>query len=479
MNYETVIGLEVHVQLNTKTKIFCGCSIKFGAPPNTNICPVCLGLPGVLPVLNKSVLRKSVKAALALNCEIAKFSKFDRKQYFYPDLPKNYQISQYDMPISQNGWIIIDIDGNEKKIGITRVHMEEDAGKLIHSENAGINKSYVDYNRTGTPLIEIVSEPDMRTPKEAYEYLSAIKSIMKYTEVSDCNMEEGSLRCDANISVRPEEQNELGTKVELKNMNSFRAVEKAIEHESARQIKLIKDGGNIIQETRLWDTDGNKTRTMRVKEEENDYRYFPEPDLVPIVLSKETLNDIKNNIPELPYERSTRFQKELNLPEYDSHLLTSDKGIADYFEKCLQSYNNPKIISNWIMSDVLKYLNDNNISISDFKLSPDKFVSILKLIDNGTISGTAAKKVFIEMAQSPDLNPGELVKSMGLTQVSDESSIEKIVDEVIAEETEVVEKYKQGNTKVIAHLVGMVMRKSKGKANPKMANQILSNKLTE
>ena len=479
MEYEAVIGLEVHVQLNTRSKIFCGCSTEFGAPPNTHVCPVCMGQPGVLPVLNKEVLYKAIKAGLALNGEIALYSKFDRKNYFYPDLPKGYQISQYDLPIMKNGYLDITLSSGEvKRIGITRMHMEEDAGKLIHSEGEAV--SYVDFNRAGVPLLEIVSEPDMRSSEEAYFYLKELRNIMKYLEVSDVNMEEGSLRCDANVSIRPKGEKRFGTKVEIKNMNSFNSVKRAIEYEIARQIEILESGGTIFQETRLYDAEKNKTFSMRTKEEAHDYRYFPEPDLPPIVIDKSLIEEIRNSLPELPVERRKRFVTEYSLTQFDANLLTEEKELADYFEYCVKNSRiEPKKFANWIQSEVLAVLNEKNITIKDFEniVQPGELINLLSFIEDGTISGKIAKDVFLEM-----INTGkcarEIIELKGLKQITDSSEIERWVNEVIDKNPKEVEKYRQGNEKILGFFVGEVMKLSKGKANPKLVNEILRKKLS-
>ncbi|MGC8765753.1 MAG: Asp-tRNA(Asn)/Glu-tRNA(Gln) amidotransferase subunit GatB [Brevinematia bacterium] len=480
MDYEVVIGLEVHVQLNTKSKIFCGCSTEFGSPPNTHVCPVCMGHPGVLPVLNREVLNKAIKAGLALNGEILLYSKFDRKNYFYPDLPKGYQISQFDLPIMKNGHLLITLSNGETKIiGITRIHMEEDAGKLVHGEGESV--SYVDFNRAGVPLLEIVSEPDIRSSEEAYLYLKEIRNIMKYIDVSDVNMEEGSLRCDANVSIRPKGEKRLGTKVEIKNMNSFNSVRRAIDYEIARQIEVKESGGEIIQETRLYDATQNKTFSMRSKEESHDYRYFPEPDIPPIILEQKFVEEIKASLPELPFAKKKRFSEEYKLPLSDAELLSEEKELADYFEKCVKiSKLEPKKISNWLQSEVLAVLNEKNISISNFAenyISAENLVGLLSFIEDGTISGKIAKQVFEEMVETKK-TAKEIIESKGLKQVTDNSEIEKWIEEVIAKNPKEVEKYKQGNEKLIGFFVGEVMRLSKGKANPKLVNEILRKKLS-
>lgn len=477
MEFEAVIGLEVHVQLNTETKIFCNCSTQFGNPPNTNVCPVCMGLPGVLPVLNKEVLHKAVIGGLALNCEIAGFSKFDRKQYFYPDLPKNYQVSQYDLPIAENGFLNINVDGKEKRIGITRLHMEEDAGKLIHKEGDA-NISLVDYNRTGVPLAEIVSEPDLSTPREAYVYLNILKNRLQYVKISDCNMEEGSLRCDANISIRPKGDKELGIKTEVKNLNSFKAVEKALEYEIKRQINAKENNEKIIQETRLWDADKEVTVSMRSKEEAHDYRYFPEPDLVPMEVDQKWVDECRTSLPELPDIKAMRYIKEYQIPESDAEVLTSQQEIALFYEECIKKHQNYKTIANWIMSELMQYLNKNKLQISDCdKLSAEHFAQLVKLVDEGTITGKIGKEIVLNVIEK-GVDPESVIEEKGLKQVSDESEIEKIVDDVIKENPDAVENYKKGKTNVTGFLVGQVMKKSQGKANPQIVNKLLAQKLS-
>jgi len=478
--YEVVIGLEVHVQLKTNSKLFCGCSTKFGSPPNTQTCPVCLGLPGVLPVLNKKAIELAVRAALALNCEIEEYSKFDRKNYFYPDLPKNYQISQYDKPFSKNGYIDIVVNNEKRRIRIKRVHLEEDAGKLVHISASGqiatAEGSLVDLNRTGIPLLEIVSEPDISSPLEAYEYLLALKSILQYIGVSDCDMEKGTLRCDANISVKLKGENKLGEKVEIKNLNSFKNVQKALEYESIRQIDALKNGEKLVQETRLWDANENITYSMRTKEEAHDYRYFPEPDLVPLRLTKEMVEEIKKSLVELPQVREERFVKEYNLPEYDAKVLTSSKDIADYFEKCVSLYNKPKSISNFVMVELLGLLNANNMEILESPIKPESLVKLIKLIDEGVISSKIAKVVFEEMFYTKK-DPELIVKEKGLVQITDEKTITQMVEKVIKDNPKIVEEYKGGKEKVLGNLVGQVMKMSNGKANPQIVNKILREKI--
>ncbi|MED4957585.1 Asp-tRNA(Asn)/Glu-tRNA(Gln) amidotransferase subunit GatB [Paenibacillus macerans] len=469
-NYETVIGLEVHVELHTKTKIFCGCSTEFGAPPNTHTCPVCLGHPGVLPVLNRQAVDYAMKAAMALNCEIGDVSKFDRKNYFYPDSPKAYQISQYDQPIGLNGYIDIEVDGRTKRIGITRLHLEEDAGKLTHVD--GGFASLVDFNRVGTPLIEIVSEPDISSPEEARAYLEKLRAIMLYCEVSDVKMEEGSMRCDANISLRPHGQKEFGTRAELKNMNSFRGVVRGLEYEQLRQAEILDEGGEVVQETRRWDESQGKTFSMRGKEEAHDYRYFPDPDLVTLHIDQAWKDRIRASIPELPDARKARYTSEYGLPEYDAGVITSSKALADLFENSLEYTKDAKAVSNWIMGDLLGYLNTNGLEVADVKLTGQGLGEMIGLLEKGTISSKIAKTVFKEMLQSGKL-PQQIVEEQGLVQISDEGAIKAIVDEVIAANPASVEDYRAGKEKAIGFLVGQVMKQSKGKANPGLVNKLL------
>lgn len=476
MKYTTTIGLEVHLQLSTKTKAFCGCLNEFGREPNTSTCPVCLGLPGSLPVLNEQYLRYAIKVALALNCKINDLMRFDRKNYFYPDLPKNYQISQYDNPLSAEGYVEIITDGGTGKVGITRVHMEEDAGKLIHDEKRGL--SFVDFNRTGTPLLEIVSEPDISLPEEAYSYLTTLKAILEYLEVSDCNMQEGSLRCDANVSVRLSGQKELGIKVELKNMNTFKGVKQALEYEEMRQEKLLSSGKKIIQETRLWDAERKVTEPMRTKEEAHDYRYFPEPDLVPFKIDRALLKEVARTLPEMPNDKRKRLIREHNISEYDASILVSDKALSDYFESCLKLYKRPKNIVNWLAGDISKYLNANNMEFKKLGIGPQALVDLLELIDNQTISGRIAKDVLDEML-STRKTAAEIVKSKGLIQITDQKEIEKLALEVIEENRKVAADYLSGTEKALGFLVGQLMKKTKGKANPQLANEILKTRLKE
>ncbi|MEP0857816.1 Asp-tRNA(Asn)/Glu-tRNA(Gln) amidotransferase subunit GatB [Trichocoleus sp. DQ-U1] len=482
--YEAVIGLETHCQLSTETKIFCNCSTEFGATPNQNVCPVCMGMPGVLPVLNQKVLEYAVKAGLALNCAIAPYSKFDRKQYFYPDLPKNYQVSQYDLPIAEHGWLEIeltDADGNpiRKKIGITRLHMEEDAGKLVHAGSerlSGSTYSLVDYNRTGIPLVEIVSEPDIRSGVEAAEYAQELRRIVRYLGVSDGNMQEGSLRCDVNISVRPVGQKEFGTKVEIKNMNSFNAIQRAIEYEIDRQIEAIQSGERIIQETRLWEEGSQRTVSMRKKEGSSDYRYFPEPDLTPIQVSAEQLSKWKSELPELPAQKRHRYESELGLSAYDARVLTDDRSVSEYFEAAVSAKANPKQAANWVMGDISAYLNTAKLNIAEIALKPQILAELISLIEDGTISGKIAKEILPELL-SKGGSAKELVESKGVKQISDKGELEKIINEVLAANPKELEQYRSGKTKLLGFFVGQVMKQTGGQADPKLTNQMMAKKL--
>ncbi len=474
MEYEIVIGLEFHVQLSTLSKIFCQCSTKFGAEPNTQVCPVCMGLPGVLPILNKKVVDDAIMTGLALSCEIARYCKFARKNYFYPDLPKNYQISQYEDPLAKKGYLDIPVNGSTKRIGITRAHMEEDAGKLVHPEGQPV--SYVDFNRTGVALLEIVTEPDIRSPEEAYSTALTLKAILEYLDVSDCNMEEGSLRCDANISIRPKGATELGVKTEVKNMNSFKAVQKALEFEAARQKKILIEGGVIAQETRLWDADRGVTRSMRSKEEAHDYRYFPEPDLIPLIVSEEWIEEIRKNLPELPGQRKRRLQEEYGIPEYDAGVLTASKHIADFFERAARQYRDAKTVSNWVMVELQRYLNIEGIEIQQCKITPESLGELLKFIDDGTISGNIAKDVFSEMFKTGK-SPAAIIEAKGLVQVTDEAILTSIVDKVIADNPGPVADFLSGNERTFGFLMGQAMKASKGKANPKILTKLLREKL--
>jgi aspartyl-tRNA(Asn)/glutamyl-tRNA(Gln) amidotransferase subunit B len=474
MEFESVIGLEVHAQLKTETKIFCRCSTKFGAPPNTHTCPVCLGMPGVLPVLNKKVVEYTLRMAMATHCEILHESRFARKNYFYPDLPKGYQISQYELPIAQHGFIDIEVNGNTHRIGITRIHMEEDAGKLGHDPDRPI--SMIDFNRTGIPLIEIVSEPDIRSPEAAGAYLRQLRSIVRYLGICDGNLEEGSFRCDANVSIRPEGEKTFGTRTELKNLNSFRHVEKALQFEINRQREIILDGGEVTQETRLWDPDKNVTTAMRSKEEAHDYRYFPDPDLLPLVVDNDWIEAVRKSLPELPDEKKKRFIAQYGLPAYDAGILTSDRDLAQYFEKCLESFNQPKSVSNWIMGSLLGLLNAEGKSIEQSPISAPDLARLLRLINDGTISGKIAKSVFDEMARSGK-PPRQIIEEKGLVQISDSNAIEEIISKVLSGNPAEVEAFRNGKTKLMGFFVGQVMKETRGKANPAMVNEILKKML--
>ena len=472
--YETVIGLEIHAQLKTESKIFCSCSTRFGQAPNENTCPVCFGMPGVLPVLNKKAVEFGIKMALAVDCRINRRSIFARKNYFYPDLPKGYQISQYEEPLAEHGRIRIFSGELEKEIGITRIHMEEDAGKSIHS--ATDNMSYVDLNRTGVPLLEIVSEPDMRSPGEAVAYLKALRGILLYLEICDGNMEEGSFRCDANISIRPGGQKEYGIRTEIKNMNSFRHVQKALEYEISRQIDLVEDGEEVVQETRLFDVEKGVTRSMRGKEEAHDYRYFPDPDLPPLFIDPEWVESIRAGLPELPIARQKRFVSAYNLSESDAQVLTSDKDLADFFEQAVSEYNQPKKMCNWIMGELLGKLNETGASISDTTNSPKHLAKLVRMVDEDRISGKIAKTVFAVVFEK-GIDPEKVVEEKGLVQISDSSALEEMVDEVLAAHPDEVQRYKDGQKKLLGFFVGQVMKKTKGQANPGLVNKILNQKL--
>ncbi len=478
MEYEAVIGLEVHVQLKTNSKVFCSCSTEFGAPPNTHTCPVCQGMPGVLPVLNRRVAEYAIKAALALNCQINPLSVFARKNYFYPDLPKGYQISQYELPLAEHGYLEIETPQGKRRIGITRVHMEEDAGKNVHGE-FGDPHSYVDLNRTGVPLIEIVSEPDIRTPEEARLYLQKLRTIMRYIEVSDADMEKGELRCDANISIRPKGETRLGVKTELKNMNSFRHVQKALEYEIKRQQKVLEEGGIIVQETLLWNPQLGATETMRSKEEAHDYRYFPEPDLVPLEVSQEWLEEVAASLPELPDEKKARFIEEYGLSAYDAEVLTSAREMADFYEAAVKAHpDNPKALANWVMVELLGRLHAENKSLLEAPVTPQQIAQLVALVDKGTISGKMAKEVLAKTYQTGK-DPQQIVEEEGLVQLSDESELEAIVEKVLEDNPKEVEKYLAGKTKIVGFFVGQIMKATKGKANPQVVNKILIKKLQE
>ena len=480
MQYEAVIGLEIHAQLLTSSKAFCGCSTKFGAEANTQVCPVCLGMPGTLPVLNKKAVEFAVKMALATHCKINNKSIFARKNYFYPDLPKGYQISQYNEPLTQKGYIDIEVTGEKKRIGITRIHMEEDAGKLLHGETLEDEGfSFVDLNRAGVPLIEIVSEPDIRTAEEAVEYLKALRDILVYLEICDGNMEEGSFRCDANVSIRPKGQKEFGTKAELKNINSFRFVQKAIEYEIKRQIEVVEDGGKIVQETRLFDSDKGITVSMRSKEEAHDYRYFPEPDLLPLMVDEAWIEEIKGTLPELPAEKRERFVREYGIPSYDAGVLTATKELANYYESSTSLFNKPKVVSNWVMGELLRLLKEDGKDITQpptFSLKPSAFAKLLKMVDAGAVNLKTAKEVFEEVYKTGK-EPDAIVKEKGLVQVSDEDALIKAIDAVIASNPKEVAEYKAGKEKLFSFFVGQTMKATKGQANPQVLNKLLKERL--
>jgi len=482
--YEAVIGLETHCQLKTTTKIFCSCATDFGAPPNHQVCPICMGMPGVLPVLNQKVLEYAVKAGLALNCQIASYSKFDRKQYFYPDLPKNYQISQYDLPIAEHGWLEIELvdaagDPCRKKVGITRLHMEEDAGKLVHGGSdrlSGSTYSLADFNRTGVPLCEIVSEPDLRSGAEAAEYAQELRRILRYLGVCDGNMQEGSLRCDVNISMRPVGQSKFGTKVEIKNMNSFNAIQRAIDYEIERQTEALECGELIIQETRLWEEGTQQTVSMRVKEGSSDYRYFPEPDLCAIELPAEQLVQWQSELPELPAQKRHYYETELGLSAYDARLLTDDRVVAEYFESTVMAGGNPKQAANWIMGDITGYLNNHKLSITELAVQPQGLAELIVLIENSTISSKIAKDLLPELL-SRGGSAKELVERKGLTQISDPGTLITMIDEVLLAHPQELEQYRKGKTKLQGFFVGQIMKKTGGRAEPKITNQLLVQKL--
>jgi aspartyl-tRNA(Asn)/glutamyl-tRNA(Gln) amidotransferase subunit B len=474
MTFESVIGLEVHAQLKTRTKIFCGCSTRFGAPPNQHTCPVCLGMPGVLPVLNRKVVEYTLRMALATRCEIAPSSRFARKNYFYPDLPKGYQISQYELPIARNGHIDITHDDRPLRIGINRIHMEEDAGKLNHDPRRPV--SLVDYNRTGVPLIEIVSEPDLRLPEQAGAYLRKLRTIVRYLDICDGNMEEGSFRCDANVSIRPRGLSELGTRTELKNLNSFRFVEKALQYEIDRQIALVSDGGRVVQETRLWDAGRNRTISMRGKEEAHDYRYFPDPDLLPLDIDDQWVAAVQSDLPELPDARRRRYMETFGLSTADADMLTASREVAEFFEACQDHYNAPKSTANWIMGELMGLLNAKGLSIDRSPVSARDLARILELQDQGVISGKIAKTVFEETARTGQ-PPETIIDAKGLVQVSDRAAIEAVVAQVLEDCPEEVAAYRGGKSKLIGFFVGQVMKATRGKANPQLVNQILRNQL--
>lgn len=477
MEYEPVIGLEVHAQLLTRSKIFCGCSTQFGEDPNSQTCPVCTGQPGSLPVVNRKVVEFAIKLGLATSCRIAPFSLFARKNYFYPDLPKGYQISQYEHPLAEEGHIEIMNRGEKRRIELIRIHMEEDAGKLKHGETPDTAAfSYVDFNRTGVPLVEIVSGPDIRSPEEAGDYLRKLRAILQYLEICTGNMEEGSFRCDANVSIRPRGQKELGTRAEVKNMNSFRHVEKALEYEIKRQIAVLEDGEKVVQETRLWDAERGITVSMRGKEEAHDYRYFPDPDLVPLRIDEAWIEEIRKGLPELPDEKKARFVREYGIPEYDAEILTSSKALANYYEECVRLFSEPKTISNWIMGDLLRELKRDEREIDQCPVTPQHLTEMLSMIKEGTISGKIAKDVFEEMYRTGE-QPARIVKVKGWTQILDHSEIEKAIEKVVQANPKLVEEYRQGKEKLFGFFVGEVMKETRGKANPKLLNEMLKEKL--
>ncbi len=474
MEFETVIGLEVHAQMLTDTKIFCNCSTKFGSAPNSHACPVCLGMPGVLPVLNKKVVEFGMKMALATNCTINPSNSFARKNYFYPDLPKGYQISQFAYPLAEHGYISLETNGEQKKIGITRIHMEEDAGKLMHDENNP--SSYVDLNRTGVPLIEIVGEPDIRSPEEAAEYLKRLHEILVYLEICDGNMEEGSFRCDANVSIRPMGQKEFGTRTELKNMNSFRNVQRALEYEVKRQQYLVENGQKIVQETRLWDDAQGVTNSMRSKEEAHDYRYFPDPDLVPVMVDEAWIAKIRKELPELPLVKRERFVKEYQIPVYDAGVLTAERALAEYYEEVVRLCGKPKQASNWVMGDVLRFLNEEKRNIRQCPITAKSLADMIKLIEEGAISGKMAKDVIEEMYKSGK-SPQDIIKEKGLVQITDEGELIKTITTIIEANPNQLKDFRGGKEKLFGFFVGQVMKATQGKANPQLVNDLLKKML--
>jgi len=476
MAYEPVIGLEVHAQLLTKAKIFCSCSTRFGAEPNSHACPVCMGMPGVLPVLNRKVVEFTMKMALATNCRINEACNFARKNYFYPDLPKGYQISQYAQPLSEHGYVDIELNGGKKRIGITRIHMEEDAGKLLHDEH--LPSSYVDLNRTGVPLIEIVSEPDMRNAEEATAYLRRLHEILVYLEICDGNMEEGSFRCDANVSLRPKGETAFGTRSELKNMNSFRNVQRALEYEIKRQQYILESGQEVIQETRLWDDSQGVTQSMRGKEEAHDYRYFPDPDLVPIVIDNAWIEEVKKSLPELPLEKRERFIRDYQIPPYDAGVLTSSRALAEYFEEVAKLSGKPKIASNWVMGDVLRFLNEDKKDIRECPILPQSLAEMIGLIEDGTISGKMAKDIVVDMYRTGK-TPKTVIEEKGMVQITDETALEKTIAEIMAANPAQLEQYRAGKEKLFGYFVGQVMKATRGKANPQLINELLKKMLAK
>lgn len=470
MEYEVIIGLEVHAELSTKTKIYCGCSTEFGGDPNTHCCPVCTGMPGALPVLNEKVVEYAVRAGLATNCEIAKESKQDRKNYFYPDTPRAYQISQFDLPLCENGHVEINVGDTNKTVGITRIHIEDDAGKLVHDGYTG--GTLVDLNRAGVPLIEIVSEPDMRSAEEAVAYVEKLKGILEYIGVSDCKMQEGSLRADVNLSIRPVGQEKFGTRTETKNLNSFRSIARCIEFEIARQKEVLESGGVVLQETRRWDDEAGEGYAMRAKEEANDYRYFPEPDLMPIKLSDEYIKNIKDTLPELPESRRNRYINEIGLPEYDAGIITSSKHLSDFFEAATAVCGNAKAVSNWIMTDIIRIAKEKGVEYNELPFTAENLAKLIMLIDKGTISSAIAKKVFEEMVET-GANPEKIVQEKGLVQISDEGAIKEVVDRIVAANPQSVADYKAGKDRALGFLVGQCMKEMKGKGNPQILNKFI------
>ena len=474
MDYEAVIGLEIHVQMDTKTKMFCSCKVEFGAEPNTNVCPVCLGMPGSLPVINRKAVEYAIRAALALNCEVHTESVFARKNYFYPDLPKGYQISQYEKPLATNGYLDIELpDGTVRRVRIRRLHIEEDAGKTIHEGG----KSYVDLNRAGTPLMEIVTEPDIRTPEEARVFLETLRNLMRYTGVSRADMEKGQLRCDINVSIRPKGFDRLGTRTEIKNINSFRFVQKALEYEIQRQIEIVSRGEEVVQETRTFDPSTGKTYPMRTKEEAEDYRYFPDPDLLPLKVPEEWIEEIRRTMPELPHQRFERLKREFCLSDYEARILVHHKEVGDFFEEAVKSYREPKMIANWLLNDLLGLLNERQIPIEESPVSPDGLAELVKLIKEGVISTKIGKEVIKEMVETGK-KPSQIVEEKGLRQITDEDQIRKVVEEVLSRFPEEVERYRKGETKLLGFFVGQVMRETRGKANPRLVNEIIKKVLT-